>query len=89
MNDPGAVCVAEGRCHLKEYRTNDRNRQGAGLLDYLFQRSAADVPHHKEVQSLSLPHRMHRHDVGMIQIRDGNGFPPKPLGHAFIHQEAG
>jgi hypothetical protein len=86
MNYAGAVRITERRSDLKQNRTNDRDRQPASLLDYLFQRPAADVPHHKEVQPLSLPHRMHRHDVGVIEIRDRNGFPAEPLGHPLVHQ---
>src|SRR5215210_5954902 len=89
MNHATAVRVAERRSYLEQYRADDRYRQAARVLDYLFEGSAADVPHHEEVKALSLPHRMHRHDVWVIEIRDRDGFPAEPLGHALVHQQAG
>jgi hypothetical protein len=87
MNYATAVRVAERRSYLKQYGTNDRYWQTPRVLNHLFERSAADVPHDEEVDPLSLPDRMHRHDVRVIEIGDGDGFPAEPLRHTLIHQQ--
>jgi len=84
-----SVGVGERRSYLAEYRTDDWDWQFARLLHNVIQRAAANVAHHEEVQALCLPYRVHRDDVGVVQMRDGNGFTSESIGRPLIHEEGG
>ena len=84
-----AVGVLQGRADLVEDRADCGKGQPARGLDHLLQRAPGHVAHDEVVQPFRLPHRVHRHDVRMVQMGDGDRLVAEPLDHAFAQQQPG
>src|SRR6476661_3909682 len=77
MNNLESMGIGERGADLVENGSYDRKRQPAGVFDHLLQGTALDAAHDEEMESLDRSDRVHRDDVGMVQVRDGNGFAPE------------
>ena len=82
MDHAATVRVGERGAHLVDDGSHQFEWQYAMRAQHVLERLPLDELHHEEVQIFHLPHRMHRDDVGMLEIRDRDRLLPEAFDHA-------
>ena len=85
MDDPARMRVRQGGGDVDEDGFRSLGREAAVLAHRQFQRAPRDVLHdERESEGRQALDRVHRHDIGMLELRDRAGLDELPRDRGFI-----
>ncbi len=84
MDDAASVGVRQRPGHLAEQANGFGRRNAAEPGQPFRERLAVDEPHREEGEPVNLIGPIHRHDVGMGELRRGSSFAEEAVPEAFV-----